>query len=104
MKWNTETGTSQVVRVFRVANRLTQAQLAGAAGVSRETVCRIERGAHPSATTARKLADALGCDVATLIPREEPSKRETPGVQAERSEANPSGQKDRDASYPSDRN
>lgn len=72
MTRNSDIGSaSHTLRVLRVAQQKTQDELALAAGVSRETICRVERGYAPSARTARKLANAIGCDVAILIPRED---------------------------------
>jgi transcriptional regulator with XRE-family HTH domain len=48
---------------------LSQPALAEKAGVSRSTVYRVENGLSPAtAVTLRKLADALGCEIADLMP------------------------------------
>ena len=94
-----------MLRICRVAKCLTQGELAELAQLNRHTVIALEAGDRiPKSSTADALAEALGVSTATLFPEGTEPTRETPGVQAERSEANPSGQKDRDASYPSDRN
>jgi transcriptional regulator with XRE-family HTH domain len=55
------------VREARQRAGLTQAALAEAAGVTDETVSRLERGAYePSLSTVLALAAALGTDVASL--------------------------------------
>lgn len=59
------------LRERRVAARLTQAELAGEAGVSRPQVSAIEAGRHtPSVTAALALARALGAPVEELFPAE----------------------------------
>ena len=58
----------QEVRARRKARAMTQAQLAGATGLSEEWVRRIERGAGaPSFDAIEALAGALGCGVADLF-------------------------------------
>jgi transcriptional regulator with XRE-family HTH domain len=48
---------------------LSQPALAELAGVSRSTVYRAEKGLHPAeADTLRRLADALDCEIADLMP------------------------------------
>ncbi len=50
-----------VLRWTRLDAGLTQAQLAGRAGVSQQQVAKLERpGANPSVATLRKIAGALG--------------------------------------------
>jgi transcriptional regulator with XRE-family HTH domain len=51
---------SNNVERLRAEQRLTKVQLADLAGVGRATLQRIVGGENPSASTARKLADALG--------------------------------------------
>ncbi len=46
----------------------TQAELAEMAGVTRETVSRLERGDYPSRRTADRIAAALSVGVETLFP------------------------------------
>lgn len=56
------------LRFFRRCRGLTQADLADVAGLSRETVCRIERGAQePSVETLCTLAEALGVAIHELL-------------------------------------
>ncbi len=50
--------------------RMSQADLAARAGLSRDTVRRVERGELPRLHTARALAAVLGADVASLFPDE----------------------------------
>lgn len=56
------------LRLLRRRNGWTQAELARAAGVSRQTVIRLERGvehpAHPA--TLRRIAAALGVAIADV--------------------------------------
>jgi len=49
--------------------------LANRAGLSRETISNVECGAIPRLGTARKIARALGADVANLFPEDEGSAR-----------------------------
>jgi transcriptional regulator with XRE-family HTH domain len=57
------------VRVLRIASRLRQRDLAERAGVSRETVIRVERSAgQPHRATAQAIALALGVDPSALFP------------------------------------
>jgi transcriptional regulator with XRE-family HTH domain len=62
------------IRTVRLLSGLSQAELAHRAGLRRETVSRVERGASPQLRTARALAEALGLDVELLFPREEPHR------------------------------
>lgn len=56
------------VRSGRVRADLTQAALAEAAGVSDETISRIERGAYePAVSTLIAIADALGLTLDGLL-------------------------------------
>lgn len=55
--------------VARARARMTQRTLASRAGLSRDTVGRIESGSDPARVkleTWMRLADALGCDVTDL--------------------------------------
>jgi DNA-binding XRE family transcriptional regulator len=57
------------LREARLTKHMTQRQLAQAAGLTNETVNRIERADEPRTVyplTARKLADALGVRVADI--------------------------------------
>jgi DNA-binding XRE family transcriptional regulator len=56
------------LRELREAKFLSQAELAGRAGVSRITVIELEAGrAEARWSTGRKLAEALGVDPAELV-------------------------------------
>ena len=51
------------LRTLRIETALTQAELAEKAGVTRNTVARLERGENePHPPTVRKLAAALGVE------------------------------------------
>ena len=64
------------VREARLAAGLTQAALAEAAGVSDETISRLEREAYePAVSTLVALADALSLTVDVLIGRETSAAR-----------------------------
>lgn len=57
------------IRRKRIEAGLSQPALAKKAGVSKSTVYRIEEGLVPAqAPTLRRLADALGCEIADLMP------------------------------------
>ncbi len=59
------------LRAVRIAKLMTQKQLADAAGISENTVNRIERQGMPAELrTVQKLAQALGVEPAELM-REE---------------------------------
>ena len=55
------------LRAARERRALTQGELAVKAGVSRQTVVKIERGIEPRPPTIRKLARALGVEPADLM-------------------------------------
>ena len=55
------------LRAIRERKALTQDELADLAGVSRQTVVKIERGLEPRPPTIRKLARALGVEPADLM-------------------------------------
>ena len=56
------------VRLFRVAQGLSQDRLARVSGVSRVTLGSIERGEHAASLLAyRRLARALGRDLGELL-------------------------------------
>ena len=56
------------VKAHRLARDLTQQELAGTAGVSRQSIISIERGRYvPSLPLALKLADLFGCPVEDLF-------------------------------------
>lgn len=61
--------TAPALFLLRHSRRLTQAELAALAGISRESVGKIERGdERPRRKTAQKLAVALGWPVETVFP------------------------------------
>src|SRR5205823_1550664 len=58
--------------IFRFAHGLTQAQLAQAASVSRESVANLEaRKYRPRLSTAERLAAALGVQAVDLFPTDD---------------------------------
>ena len=60
------------IKSVRKRRALTQAELAGAANLSVDTVVKLENGRHePRPKTVRKLADALDVPVETLTAGEE---------------------------------
>ena len=67
------------LRALRIARLLTQEQLAALAGVSAQTVLRLEReGARAELRTIARLAEALGVPPAELLraePAEPPAAR-----------------------------
>ena len=63
------TDESPTVRERRRERRITQAELATAVGVSRQTIISIERGDHaPSVYLALRIARELGARVEELFP------------------------------------
>jgi DNA-binding XRE family transcriptional regulator len=68
MHSTTPAGTS-LLKVLRVANGLTQQELADRVNRRRETISLLERdGCAPQPRTARAIADELGVAVGTLWP------------------------------------
>ena len=64
----TPAGTDNPVRRRRREQRLTQAELAAAVGVSRQTVIAVEQGDYaPSVYLALRIARALGATVDELF-------------------------------------
>jgi putative transcriptional regulator len=59
------------IALRRFVAGLTQADLAERAGISRDTISRLERGEHPRLVTARALSRALGVAVTDLFPESE---------------------------------
>mgnify|MGYP006280225451 CR=1 FL=1 len=56
------------VRILRASNKLTQKKMASALGITRQHLCRIERGfSCPSFDTLQKICDILEIDPATLF-------------------------------------
>jgi transcriptional regulator with XRE-family HTH domain len=66
------------LREWREARALTQVELAGRAGVSSRSVAGYEAGTGARPPTVRKLAEALGVEVADLRGDPEPPLREAP--------------------------
>lgn len=62
------------VRLHRRTTKLTQSDLGGLVGVSRQSIVSIEKGNYsPSVYLALRLARALGTDVETLFPLPAPA-------------------------------
>ncbi len=80
-------GTGARVRKVRRRTAITQVELAQRAGISADSVNKIETGHHsPRPTTLRKLATALGVEVGELMeaPPEVPERpRRRPGLPPE---------------------
>lgn len=65
------TGRRNAVRQARLAAELTQAELAGAAGVTRQTIVAVEAGDYaPSVYLAIAIAERLGSTVEQLFAME----------------------------------
>lgn len=68
------------VRTLRKAQRLTQAELGKAVGVSRQTIVAVEQGDYaPSVFLALRIAAILGTTVEGLFGDQEPQQKTTPG-------------------------
>jgi len=61
------------LRAIRERKALTQDELADMAGVSRQTIVKIEGGLEPRPPTVRKIASALGVEPSDLMPPEPPA-------------------------------
>ena len=68
------------LRGYRAACGLSQDDLAQLAGLSRETISRIERGDTPRWKTARTLAAALGVRPEQLFPLNDEDPAGKPGL------------------------
>jgi transcriptional regulator with XRE-family HTH domain len=68
---NTTQRPPSPLSLFRFAKGETQNSLASKAGVARETVSRLERGATPQGRTAAAIADALGIAEDLIFPPQE---------------------------------
>ena len=64
----------------RFRQRLTQHDLALRAGVSRETISRLERGETPQLRTARAIARALRGDLDRIFPATSEARAGNPGL------------------------
>jgi putative transcriptional regulator len=73
-----ENATVSPIAIRRFIAGLTQADLAERAGISRDTISRLERGEHPRLVTARALARALGTPVGDLFPESEERQAGSP--------------------------
>lgn len=79
-KTSTTTAQPHPVRRLRRAQRLTQAEVAQAVGVSRQTVVAIEQGDYaPSVFLALRLSRVLESTVETLFGDEESAQHTSPG-------------------------
>src|SRR5215207_1858215 len=56
------------LRAHRAGQGFSQAELAEVAGLSRETISRLERGETPQLATAHAIAGALGAPIAAIFP------------------------------------
>ncbi|ROR73967.1 helix-turn-helix transcriptional regulator [Bogoriella caseilytica] len=64
--------TAHPVRALRKERRLTQAELAQAVGVSRQTIVAVEQGSYaPSVFLALSIGRVLGASVETLFGQDE---------------------------------
>jgi transcriptional regulator with XRE-family HTH domain len=63
--------TVSPIALLRFVRQLSQAELGERAGISRDTISRLERGELPRLATARALSRALGVEVADLFPENE---------------------------------
>lgn len=65
-----EQALAENLRVHRARRRLSQEQLANAAGIAKLTLWNIENGKTvPTLETVAKLADVLGCSIDELLGR-----------------------------------
>ncbi|WP_120003892.1 helix-turn-helix transcriptional regulator [Nesterenkonia muleiensis] len=68
------------VRALRKAQRLTQAELGKAVGVSRQTIVAVEQGDYaPSVFLALRIAGTLGTTVEGLFGDQDPQQKTTSG-------------------------
>lgn len=70
---NTSEGSrakASALRIYRVAEGLSQADLATLAGVDPVTIHRLENGRKPSKKTANSIAHVLGRSVEAIFPPE----------------------------------
>lgn len=65
------------LREYRKAAHMTQSELAKASGTSQVMVCRYENGQRvPKLPAARKIAQALGCQVEDIWPVDNKANQE----------------------------
>ena len=69
----------RAIQKIRIMAGLTQAQLADLAGVSQETISRIEGGGVTRTATLDRLAASLGCTAAQLIEEDQGEAGESVG-------------------------
>jgi DNA-binding XRE family transcriptional regulator len=67
------------LRAYRAGHGFSQAQLAQVAGLSRETISRLEQGATPQLATAHAIATALGAPISLIFPIQDESPAYVPG-------------------------
>jgi transcriptional regulator with XRE-family HTH domain len=67
------------LRGYRAGQGFSQAELARVAGLSRETISRLEQGATPRLATAHALAAALGAPIGVIFPIQDGSPAYVPG-------------------------
>jgi len=68
------------IALLRFVSGLSQGDLANRAGISRDTISRLERGEHPRLVTAQALSRALGVDVAHLFPENDERPADSPSA------------------------
>ena len=82
---------ARVLRTYRAAALLTQAQLAERASCARETIAYAETGRPLSAQVALRLAEALGCRLdALLTPTDDERRSATSAAVTTSAEQGPS--------------
>jgi transcriptional regulator with XRE-family HTH domain len=67
------------LRAYRAGQGFSQAELAELAGLSRETISRLEQGATPHLATAHAIATALGAPMAAIFPTQDEGPMCVPG-------------------------
>lgn len=67
MNVQTTPRSGSALRVYRAARLLTQREVAALAGLSEQTIHRVEAGAPGSISSLRKIADALDVPVEALL-------------------------------------
>ncbi len=67
------------LRAYRAGQGFSQAELAEIAGLSRETISRLEQGATPRLATAHAIATALGAPLTAIFPLKDESPACVPG-------------------------
>ena len=67
------------LRAYRAGRGFSQAELADAAGLSRETISRLEQGATPQLATAHAIASVLDAPLTAIFPFQDESPAGAPG-------------------------